>query len=301
MSSDPRAPTDEAGELRRTIELERARAARLVAAIADPVVHFDRNLEVRGLNPAADRLVGSGRLEIPDDTFATLADALEAVIASGPMGTSTLEVRLLVDGEPRCFELTAVSDLDLAGNVDGVTVIARDVDVLADARASLVDPVTGLATRVRFELALTQTLQHRERRSDVVAVLVVDLDRFELLGMAPHADKGDLLLKTIADRIRRTARPNDLVARFGGNEFGVLPQSLRTHGDAMLLAERLHHAVQETRLDAGGEFVGTASIGVAFADRRRPVDAAELIDRAQEAMHEAKRTGRHRTVVHRDD
>jgi diguanylate cyclase (GGDEF)-like protein len=297
-------PDSEADELQLALTLERKRAAALIDAAGDPVVRFDRQLEVRGLNPAADLLVGGGRLQIPDEASTVLTEALESVMARGPAQVVELELRLLLDGTPRRFLLTAVSDPGTDGEVDGVTVVARDVDNEVDqdelARRALKDPLTGLATRVRLELTLTQLLQSRERRSDVVAVLVVLLDRFELLTAGAQGDHDGSVLCTIADRISRTARPNDLVARLSGSNFGLLPSALRTHGDAMLLADRLHRAVQDTRIDAGGEFIGSASIGVAFADRRRPVVAAELIARAEAAARDAKRAGRHRTEVHRD-
>jgi diguanylate cyclase (GGDEF)-like protein len=154
------------------------------------------------------------------------------------------------------------------------------------AHAAFHDPLTGLANRGRFF-----------QRDDAplppgAALLYVDLDRFKPVNDRLGHTAGDLVLVTVADRIRRAVRPSDRLTRFGGDEFVVECTGVGTDEEAIVIAERIIAAVQEPiRLDLAEITVG-ASIGIARADE--PVDVDDLLDRSDAALLAAKAAGKGR-------
>ncbi|MCF6742856.1 EAL domain-containing protein [Blastococcus sp. KM273128] len=159
---------------------------------------------------------------------------------------------------------------------------------------ALHDPLTGLPNRTllldRLEVALAQ------RSRGGVAVVFVDLDHFKLVNDSLGHAAGDALLCSAAMRLRAVLRPGDTVARFGGDEFVLLAESVVDERDAEGLAERITAALAQP-FDVGGEemFV-TASIGIAVG-RGAEADAPTLLRDADAAMYRAKESGRARHEV----
>jgi diguanylate cyclase (GGDEF)-like protein len=154
------------------------------------------------------------------------------------------------------------------------------------AHAAFHDPLTGLANRGWFF-----------QRDDAplppgAALLYVDLDRFKPVNDRLGHTAGDLVLVTVADRIRRAVRPSDHLTRFGGDEFVVECAGVKTDEEAIVIAERIIAAVQEPiRLDLAEIRVG-ASIGIARTDE--PVGVDDLLDRSDAALLAAKAAGKGR-------
>ena len=124
------------------------------------------------------------------------------------------------------------------------------------------------------------------------ALLYVDLDRFKPVNDRLGHTAGDLVLVTVADRIRRAVRPDDRLTRFGGDEFVVECTGVRSDQEAIVIAERIIAAVQEPiRLDVGEIRVG-ASVGIARAVG--PVGVDDLLDRSDAALLAAKAAGKGR-------
>jgi diguanylate cyclase (GGDEF)-like protein len=148
------------------------------------------------------------------------------------------------------------------------------------------DPLTGLGNRGRFF--------HRDGQgaSGGAAVLSVDLDAFKPVNDHLGHAAGDLVLVTVADRIRRAVRPTDRITRFGGDEFVIECPGVHSEGEAVVIAERVIAAVQEPiHLDDACVVVG-ASIGIALADEDATVE--ELLDRSDAALLAAKAAGKGR-------
>lgn len=158
------------------------------------------------------------------------------------------------------------------------------------------DSLTGLLNRRAFHELATQMLKTAHRRKESVALFMIDLDHFKRINDRYGHAEGDLVLKRVADVLLATARDNDLVARFGGEEF-VMALLGVDEAESLIAAERVRNAIAgipDTRQRI------TTSIGVAtFPPKVEKSDTAlqleGLLAEADRALYAAKRGGRNRT------
>ncbi len=188
---------------------------------------------------------------------------------------------VLDDGQPNC----AVSYIE--------DVTARKDAERELARRALSDPLTGLANRHRVIDHLTLALRQQMRSGTSVGVLYLDLDRFKDINDAYGHEVGDRVLREVAHRLTVTIRAADTAGRLGGDEFIVVCPNLSSAEELATISERLLRTLTlgVALGDAPPLEVGV-SIGAAIGDRNTGPD--ELLRRADVAMYEAKRRGRHR-------
>ncbi len=152
------------------------------------------------------------------------------------------------------------------------------------------DQLTGLANRVLFRDYLVKILARADRNRQLVAVMLLDLDRFKTVNDTYGHEAGDLLLKQIAQRLRSSVRESDLVARLGGDEFTVVMDGLTDPGVIAGFAARILGVVRQPVRLGSAEVVTSASIGISVY----PTDVAgidELLASADAAMYRAKEQG----------
>lgn len=157
------------------------------------------------------------------------------------------------------------------------------------------DTLTGLSNRSHFVDRVEALLSHPPRSGTRLAVLYLDLDRFKAINDTLGHVVGDEVLRTIAGRIRSELRADDIVARFGGDEFVVTLTSLHDAQDAQAVAAQIHAAVREPVWSGGHRIEAAVSIGVAFLEPGEDIDDA--LSRADAALYRAKAGGGGRTVV----
>jgi diguanylate cyclase (GGDEF)-like protein/PAS domain S-box-containing protein len=215
---------------------------------------------------------------------------------------------VMIDGKDRPFGV-----LDLHATEPGrfttkdAPFVQAAANVLADAFERhaadealryrvLHDPLTGLPNRVSFVDSLEDALARAIVSGSPVGILFLDLDHFKLINDSLGHYAGDALLRAVAPRLRAHLRPGDVVARFGGDEFGVLIDRLADEGEAIAIADRVASAFSHPFSIDGVEHFITASIGVAVAraSERQSVNAELLIRDADAAMYRAKEGGRAR-------
>jgi diguanylate cyclase (GGDEF)-like protein/PAS domain S-box-containing protein len=200
--------------------------------------------------------------------------------------------------EPNRFSAKDVPFVQAAANVLADAIERHAADQALRYRV-LHDSLTGLPNRLSFVDALGEALNRAAISGSPVGILFLDLDHFKLINDSLGHHAGDALLRAVAPRLRAHLRPGDIVARFGGDEFGILIDRLADEGEAIAIADRVAAAFAHPfSLDGVDHFV-SASIGVAVShpSEGRTVNAELLIRDADAAMYRAKEGGRARCVL----
>jgi diguanylate cyclase (GGDEF)-like protein/PAS domain S-box-containing protein len=152
------------------------------------------------------------------------------------------------------------------------------------------DSLTDLPNRQLFMDRLGQALRRTRRYHNQVAVLFMDLDAFKVVNDSLGHEVGDLLLMLVAQRLRRCLRPEDTLARFGGDEFTVLIEALDDPAQAVQVAERITEELRRPFLIEARDLYVIASIGISLGDARTH-DPDDLLREADTAMYRAKDAG----------
>jgi diguanylate cyclase (GGDEF)-like protein len=154
------------------------------------------------------------------------------------------------------------------------------------------DPLTGLANRLLLNVHLQQSMKSARRTDQGFALLMIDLDGFKPINDNHGHDAGDLLLRTIAQRLTASVREVDLVARVGGDEFICVLDSVGGADAACAVGEKLIQEIGHPVILESGESVRVgASIGIALL-ANTDQSAEKLMQRADEAMYAAKASGK---------
>ncbi|MFZ5511663.1 MAG: EAL domain-containing protein [Pseudomonadota bacterium] len=263
------------------------------------------SLRLDYLNPAAEHVYGrpaghfAGHLNHwletvhPDDRERMRGYARDVL----EKGSHSAEYRIVrPDGEVRwLFDRARVVTnergrrLRIDGIAADVTERKRQEELLY--RFSHYDALTGLPNRSLMLAQLAQALAHAQRGGHMVAVLLVDLDRFKTINDGLGHTMGDEVLREIARRIAGAVRAADLVARLGGDEFALVLNDIDHEQVVATLTQKVIYAIEPSLRLAGQEIYCTTSIGIALYPRDGATPE-ELLKNADTAMYEAKRAGR---------
>lgn len=159
------------------------------------------------------------------------------------------------------------------------------------SRDASTDALTGLASYRSLQQRLSHEMERSKRSGDLFAVLFVDLDRLKALNDRHGHERGNAVLRTVADEMRRNIRATDMAARYGGDEFVALLTRTDRAG-ALRVADAVREGVEEAGRRMGflsGQI--TVSIGVAEFDPSLPSEGA-LLEQADRALYLAKAAGR---------
>jgi len=157
------------------------------------------------------------------------------------------------------------------------------------------DPLTQLANRASFQVALARALGEAGRHPDAVALLFLDLDNFKGINDRLGHTAGDQVLVAVAARLLAAVRGRDRVARFGGDEFTILLTDLPDAHEARAVVERLGRSMRIPIMVEGHALVVSLSIGLAVAEVSTTPD--DLLRDADTALYRAKAAGKAQHVV----
>lgn len=276
------------------VRRHRRMAETVVEASSDLIVGCDRSGIIRTVNPACrrilgyepDELIGRNRADFiaPQDR----PDGPPDLDFLGQAGGRHVELRFK---HKRGHLVWLEFDIQVDGSGDLVFAIGRDVSDRRQAEAELRhradhDSLTGAANRATFIARLGLELEEPEP----LVVLFVDLDRFKIINDLYGHRAGDSVLVEVAARLRAVARPRDLVVRLSGDEFCVLLVAPIAEDEACAVVERIGASLSEPFRVADRDVRLGASVGSAAS---RPTDRpVDLLERADEAMYDIKRTRR---------
>ena len=251
---------------------------------------------------SSERLLREGVDGILHPADEELDRAARAHVAAGEVESVTSEVRLVRPDGSAIWVLHSLGLLtDELGGVQHFVSHYADVTDVRQAREAMPvqathDPMTGLPNRAGFREGLDRILAHPPRAGRRLAVLFLDMDDLKAVNDEHGHAAGDRVLVTCARRIRSLLRADDLLARFGGDEFVALLTGIQDPSDARLVSEQVHTVVRAPiPLEDGGEVMVTLSIGIAMVDPQDP--AEDAIRRADRGMYRAKESGGGCTVV----
>jgi diguanylate cyclase (GGDEF)-like protein len=167
-------------------------------------------------------------------------------------------------------------------------------------RLSSVDSLTGLANRRVFDQTLKMECARLKRTGSSVSLLMIDIDHFKALNDSQGHQRGDEYLKLVGSELARLAkRQLDVAARYGGEEFAVILPETNADGAAQF-AKSVPLAIAALGLPHAASSVApflTVSVGVATATLDCHCSPEELVAAADQALYQAKRSGRNRVVV----
>ncbi|HUA53450.1 MAG TPA: GGDEF domain-containing protein [Candidatus Sulfotelmatobacter sp.] len=162
-------------------------------------------------------------------------------------------------------------------------------------RLATTDPLTGALNRRHYMELMGREQRRAERYAAVYSILMVDIDHFKRVNDTYGHQVGDQAIQAMSQACVKALRPTDLLARYGGEEFIIT----LTHTDqqgAAKVAERLRESVQQIELQTEqGVLKFTISVGVSTYFKRSLLD--EIINRADQALYQAKTSGRNRVCL----
>ncbi len=253
---------------------------------------FGEEEDLEGMNVFQDKQIHA----------AGLVPYIEESMVGGAVITPPLlydPTRFGVRGNWRWFRAFIYPLRDEIGTVSEVTVILEDVTERRALEERLVqqafhDSLTGLANRTLFADRLEHALDRTERQENEIAVMFIDLDDFKHVNNSLGHEAGDSLLVEMACRLGACLRPQDTLARFGGDEFVVLLEDIDV-GEAGEVAERLLREIRSPVTIDGHELSVTGSIGIVSGnfDKLRE----DLLRSADAAMYRSKRGGKNRYEI----
>jgi diguanylate cyclase (GGDEF)-like protein len=278
------------------------------------VLGFDGS--VRAANDTALHLLGAdstAALQPGGSAHGMLRSLLDQaprqLVAGGYDGTWHGDVdRIDAGGDSRVFRTTVAARRDPTNEGEGfVGLIAHDVSRSRDESARLRhqathDALTGLANRRQIMSSLARAIATQRSRPGHVAAMFIDLDRLKYVNDALGHAIGDRLLLSTARRLADSVRPEDLIARIGGDEFLVVSSDIPDVAAALELAERTQRALTGRLRIRQLDLHFSVSLGVAVSDHEilglSDYDAAAaMIGNADTAMYAAKAAGRTRCVL----
>ncbi len=265
---------------------------------SDLVVVVNASGTITYASPSTGRALGLRAHDLAGMEFSDLVDPTDGdrvreTLARGEVTSSRVWRMQHRDGRTVHVEATG-ADLRDDTNVNGVVLTMRDVTereaIQSElSRRAFSDALTGLANRAGFETAVADALADCADAHGSLSLLLVDLDDFKTINDSLGKEAGDRLLRAVASRLSNCLGPDDLSARFGGDEFALMLRGTPDEMAALVQAERLVSLFDAPFSVDQREIVVHASIGISLAvpgsDHPEP-----SIRNAEMALHAAKQS-----------
>ena len=177
-----------------------------------------------------------------------------------------------------------------------IEVLHKDLETARNE--SNTDALTTLANRKKFDSFLRKSFEALHEDYDDLSLLLVDIDHFKKFNDTYGHQTGDQILRLVAHTLKNGLKGSDLPARYGGEEFGIVLPGTKSQ-DAFTVAEQIRKAIASKELikRSTGENLGFLTVSIGIAQATPDDTPAKLIGRSDEALYQAKNSGRNRCVI----
>ena len=282
----------------------------LLDAIPIPIVEKKTDLTYSHANTAFCHALGIEKKDIlgkkiddfwPEETVSELQRTDREILKTGKVQHYEQRMRF-ADNLFHSIEITKAGIMDSDGNLISIVAAIHDVTErkIYEAKIrhiAMHDPLTNLPNRRMLKEYLNHLLPIAKKQGNSLALLFIDLDNFKPINDRYGHGVGDVVLKTVADRLSSVLWESDYPCRLGGDEFAVLLGSFNDLSDIETVASKILRAIKKTVAVKELECCVEASIGVAlFPDDADNLD--ELIRKSDRAMYVAKEAGKGHVVFY---
>lgn len=281
--------------------------------VSEGIMVTDLHKRIVHVNPAFELVTGYEREEVLGKTPKVLQSGIHRQDFY-----QTMWEKMNLDGEwsgeiwnrrkngeiyPEWLNITAIKDENgIVRNYCGIFSDLTDRKTSEDElkKMALTDSLTGTSNRYDFTERMQQLIKTSQKYELSHAILFLDLDRFKQINDSLGHDIGDLLLMSVAERIRGLLKNKDILARYGGDEFVVALTAIKHPREAANMAEKIIEVLETPFHLADEEIYISTSIGISLY----PIDGMTLDDmlrKADKAMYYAKQNGRNQYCFYFDD
>jgi len=291
-------------------------AAALDQALTGIIMGDSQTGKVTVVNRAAATMLGFApedllgqpvNLHMPEWTFLTEEGEI-SMPGETPLSKATLkgeiitdlEVRLLLPGRPETWILCSAAPINGPdGTIMGGIVVMADITARKKMETQLLhkaqhDPLTRLPNRSMCLERIQALNQEAASENAIFAVAFIDLDRFKMLNDSLGHSFGDRVLIRVAERLKMSLRTQDMVCRFGGDEFVLIIVAPTSSEDAQSLIRGAVESLRQPLNVEGQDMRLTASVGMVIGPTADSPTAETILQNADVAMHRAKEAGRDR-------
>jgi diguanylate cyclase (GGDEF)-like protein/PAS domain S-box-containing protein len=296
------------------IATEKERAEFTLHSIGDAVITTDTDGKIEYMNHVAERLTGCKLSSVhkqavqtvfrilDQDTREPMQNVIETCLTEGTSINNSMNVLISGNGVERSIESSMSPIKNRADSVEGAVIVFHDeterrrMENIIHHQATH-DALTGLINRHQFNIELKQQIDHAKTHDSKHVLCYLDIDRFKTVNDACGQAAGDELLKQISSRLHTVIRLGDILARLGGNEFGLILQNCPV-SVASGIAEKIIHSVSSHVYNwEGNKFTIGVSIGIVPVTSHTG-DINEVIKHAEVACYTAREQGRNQAYVY---